>query len=152
MKKNYKSGQSLIEIVIAVALTAILAISLVSTMLVTQRTSQSARNNSEATKLAQEGLELMRVLRDRKGIGELTIGDCNTIEYSSGIGADDLVLYTANCPELIQIENVDFFRTIDIDNGAAANSKLVEVKINWDEQGGQKEVVHKTELSDWDKF
>jgi len=153
------NGQSLIEVVISIALAAILAISLISTTLITQKTSQSAKNNTEATKLAQEGVETIRVLRDRQGYDVLLNGDCYTLEYSVPGNIDSLQFYTARCVtepkgELIQPNNESsFYRTYKIEDAPSSTDvKLVTVTIKWDESGGQKEVKHETIFSNWESF
>jgi len=64
--RNYK-GQTLIEVVVAVGVVVLLAVSLITTNLVTQKTSRSARNTTQATKLAQDYAEKIRIIRDRDG-------------------------------------------------------------------------------------
>lgn len=151
------SGQSLIEVVISIAIAALLAISLISTTLITQRTSHSAKNNTEATKLAQEGIELIRVFRDRQGYSLLTDSTCFYLEESTSGNLDTLGKYPGNCPsspsygELIQLSsNVSFYRTYAV--APAANAKLVTVTVEWDEPGGRKKVENETFLSQWESF
>src|SRR3989344_5718486 len=155
MRKNYRQvsgfrfqvsdslGQSLIEVVISIAIAAILAISLITTTLVTQRTSQSAKNNTEATKLAQEGIERIRVFRDRYGYDLLLNQDCWTLDFTD---INSLQFYDTSCPngELIQPYNeASFYRTYKIgDAPSSTDVKLVTVTIKWDESGGQREVIN----------
>src|SRR3989338_9855914 len=71
-----RRGQSLIEVVIGAGISVILAIALISTSLIVQKTARAAKNNTQATKLAQETIEQLRVMRDRKGFAAIGVGDC----------------------------------------------------------------------------
>jgi len=174
MRKRYKEvtgyrlqvtgflGQSLIEVVISIALAAILAISLISTTLITQKTSQSARNNTEATKLALELTEQLRILRDRQGYDSIkaedlilmTPGDCRLDSSSSlisewdslntGCGNDDVVLGTTIFDRSYSV--------VEISAAPDPERKLITVTISWDESGGQKQVTHDTIFSNWESF
>ena len=60
-------GQSLIELVVVVAVIVIIVGALVFATIASLRNSDLAKNQAQATKLAQEGLEKVRSLRDRNG-------------------------------------------------------------------------------------
>lgn len=60
-----KNGQSLIEVLVAVGVATLLGIALVSTAVLTQKTSRSTQNTAYATKLAQEMVEQLRIFRDQ---------------------------------------------------------------------------------------
>ena len=67
-----QAGQTLIELVIAVAVIVIVVGALVFATISSIRNAQSAKNQTLATKYAQEGLERVRVGRDRnKSISNL---------------------------------------------------------------------------------
>ena len=167
MRRNYKlvsgywslvtgNGQSLIEVVISIALAAILAISLISTTLITQRTSQSARNNTEATKLAQEWVEQVRVFRDRHDFDEL---ETTAVPPLCRIDASDLdpdkwTLQGGVCPVDLVIGTITFRRELSISELVPPdpNKRLLTVRVIWDEPGGQKEVKHDTVFSKWENF
>ena len=150
------SGQSLIEVVISIALAAILAISLISTTLITQRTSQSARNNTEATKLAQEWTEQIRVYRDRHDFDTLEPTATSSICRIDTSGSpDSWALYGPQvCPVEIVKGTVTFRRLLNIAEAVPADpdKRVITVTVSWDEPGGQKQVVHDTVLSRWESF
>ncbi|KKP93685.1 MAG: hypothetical protein UR98_C0003G0055 [Parcubacteria group bacterium GW2011_GWA1_36_12] len=148
MRKNYKLGQSLIEVVISIAIAAILAISLISTTLITQRTSQSARNNTEATKLAQEWVEQLRVFRDRHDFADL---DTNACRLDTQLDPDNWALRGPICPVDVVLGTVTFHRSLIIED-LDSNKKAVTILVTWDESGGQREVKHETIFSDWESF
>jgi len=65
MKKN--QGQSLVEMVVAIAIVMIIIVSLVAVATVSVRNANFSRNQALATKYAQEGIEEARRLRDEGG-------------------------------------------------------------------------------------
>src|SRR5689334_4691422 len=67
MQINNQKGQTLLELVVLVAIVVVVVSSLVFANILTSRNSQFSKNQSQATKLAQEALEKVRTLRDRDG-------------------------------------------------------------------------------------
>jgi|SRR3989338_1164753 len=161
MRKNYRQvsgfrfqvldslGQSLIEVVISIAIAAILAISLITTTLITQKTSQSAKNNTEATKLAQEWVEQLRVFRDRHDFADLDTNACRL--DTSKPKPDEWALGGQVCPVDVVLGTVTFHRLLIIED-LDPNKKLVTILVTWEESGGQKEVKHETIFSNWESF
>ena len=159
----YKKGQSLIEVVIALAVVVALAISLVTASLITQKTSRSATSNTEATKLVQENIEQIRVFRDRKGFSALTNSP------ASGCTGGGLVLVTTNsdplqwtlsnslstpsvaCPETKTLGQTNFSRKLTISDPASASligkQKKVVVTVSWMDSSGTQSVSNDTVLS-----
>ncbi len=145
-----KKGQSLIEVVIALAVVVALAISLVTTTLITQRTSRQARNNTEASKLVQQNIEQIRAFRDRKGFAAfpgdgacyvLIASDPNPSNWSFNSGA-------GICPEVITIDNVAFGRSVQFQT-ISTGKKLVTVIATWVDSGGTEVVKNQTFFTNW---
>jgi prepilin-type N-terminal cleavage/methylation domain-containing protein len=63
--KNSRSGFTLIEVVVSMALLVLVLSGLIGVMLVSQETKVSTKNNLIATNLAQEGIDLVRFIRDQ---------------------------------------------------------------------------------------
>lgn len=63
-----EKGQSLIEVLIVLAITAIMVGALIIVILTGLKNSQYAQNQNKATKYAQETIERIRTLRDRNNI------------------------------------------------------------------------------------
>ena len=61
-------GQTLIEAVVVIAVGIVVVAALVFATIASLRNSQTAKNQAQATKLAQEGLEIVRTSRDRDGV------------------------------------------------------------------------------------
>lgn len=165
MKKDRK-GQSLIEVIIGVGVAVMLAISLITTSLITQRTARSARNNTQATKLAQEYIEQIRVFRDRKGFSALSDGDCLIIVKGSTPEIPDTwSLSNTNCQPLpgedkdgekITLNGVKFYKSVKIvpEAGSPTIKRTITVTIRWNEtsgeNSGEKVVNSQTILTRWE--
>lgn len=147
MRKRFKRGQSLIEVVVSLGVAVILAVSLISTSLITQKTARAAKNNSQATKLAQESIEKIRVFRDRQSFSALTSDSC--LILNSG-NVDPASWSLAGCVngEIISTNNTNFERKIKIED-SSSNTKLVTVTVTWSEPGGVQTVKQQTFLSKW---
>ena len=147
-------GQSMIEVVIGLGVVVLLAISLVTTSLITQRTSRSARNNSQATKLAQETLEQIRIYRDHKGFNALSEGSCYILNATDA----DPLNWSLNsaappCPvgEAITLNSTLFNRYLIIEpDNSNANKKIITVSITWEDSAGKQNVTDQTILTKWD--
>src|SRR3990167_1312201 len=138
-------GQSLIEVVIAMAVIVGLAVALVTTTLVVQKASRTAKNNTQATKLVQQNIEQVRIFRDRNPLGfaAFSTSGCVILDTSDSdpskwtLGSDD-------CPsgKKIPLSNVDFYRKISvgIDPDDPSNSnptkRLITVTVTWTDSGG----------------
>ncbi|OGE08917.1 hypothetical protein A3A60_01010 [Candidatus Curtissbacteria bacterium RIFCSPLOWO2_01_FULL_42_26] len=144
-----RRGQSLIEVVVSAGISVILAIALISTSLIVQKSARAAKNNTQATKLAQESIEQMRVFRDRKGFDALTISTCLALKDADQA---DISMWSltevAGCSE--SIAGTFFKREISIQD-KGINNKLVTVNIKWSESGGEKFVSSQTILSKWEQ-
>ena len=159
-KSGFSSGQSLVEVVVSIGIAVILAISLITTSLITQKSSRSARNNSQATKLVQQTLEQLRVLRDRKGFSVTTFPSAPTATCftfnSTDPDLDNWALSAAaSCPSLqtIPLDVTTFNRNIEMINQGASNEKrLITVTVSWDESGQARMVKSQTFLSLWQEF
>ena len=146
---NLLRGQSLIEVVIGAGISVILAIALISTSLIVQKTARAAKNNTQATKLAQETIEQLRVLRDRKGFAEITSGDCQGLNDTQADEPSSWYL-TSDCGQPVNVgaSGTKFSRKISVIE--YGNNKTITVKVSWEESGGQKFVSSQTILSKWE--
>jgi len=164
---NSGKGQSLIEVVIGVGVAVMLAISLITTSLITQRTARSARNNTQATKLAQGYIEEIRAYRDRKGFSALSApGDCITIvksytppasPTSEQIDPAGWSLSAPNCiapvGELNTLNGVNFYRYLKFEDDISVSpvvKKTITVTVKWNETSGDKIVTSQTILTKWE--
>ena len=143
-----KKGQSLIEVVIALGVVVALSVAIVSTSLFTQSASNSAKNSTQATKLVEQNIEQLRVLRDRRGFSFLTSGagckklDVPNVNDPSGWSISS----AAPCPETLTPEKTTFSRSLTISDDSA-NRKTVKVTVTWVEPKGLLKVENTTKLS-----
>ncbi len=143
-------GQTLVEVIVALGVVVALAVSLVTASLVTQRSARSAKNNTQATKLVQQTIEQLRVLRDRQGFSVLAN---NTYYCVKNTNLDPLswVLepQATNCPKngLVTLNNVDFTPKITISAGANSKQKMITVEVSWMDTSGTQKVTNVTNLS-----
>ena len=146
-------GQSLIEVVIAMAVVVGLTVALVTVTLVVQKTSRTSKNNSQATKLVQQNIEQIRILRDRQGFASLANNDCWVLTNTADINpnnwklANNLSVPPAPCPETVPLNQVEFLRSLKIEDGINFDQKKVTVAVSWADSGGTQSVSNQTILS-----
>src|SRR3989344_5991526 len=156
-RQKLVTGQSLVEVVVSIGIAVILAISLITTSLITQKSSRSARNNSQATKLVQQTLEQLRVFRDRTGFSGLPSAPATTICADFNIvDASNPSTWTfaspaPACPYFELVPNTIFSRQIEFLN-QGAEKRLITVTVSWDESGQTRSVKSQTILGLWQGF
>lgn len=77
-----KKGQSLIEVLITVGIGVVIISSLVSLANFSTRRATGSRQANEASKLSQEGQEIMRHIRDAAIPGAVRISGCNPCSWN----------------------------------------------------------------------
>ena len=156
-RPKFLSGQSLVEVVVSVGIAVMLAISLITTSLITQKSARSARNNSQATKLVQQTLEQLRVFRDRAGFSGLPSAPTTTVCADFNIvDANNpstwaFVTPVPACPYFETIPDTIFSRQIEFLN-QGNEKRLITVTVRWDESGQTRTVKSQTFLSLWQEF
>lgn len=152
-KFRFSAGQSLIEVVVSVGIAVILAVSLITTSLISQKSARIAKRNTQATKIAQETTEQVRVFRDRKGFEALPKTLCYKLSRKSPDDVFTWEFLPVVCADKdtwqpVDSDKVTFFQKIEF-NGKDDDNKLVTVSIGWDEPEGFKFVSSQTILSRW---
>ena len=151
LRLTVNSGQSLIEVVIGMAIATLLTVALVSVTIYTQKLSLSAKNNTQATKLVQQSIEEVRAIRDRRGFDVLTSGTCFKISKPTSDPSTWMLSSAAPCPEIANPSHLagdpDFSRKIEILSGANLERKQVVVTVTWTESSGTQTVTNSTFLS-----
>lgn len=149
-----KKGQSLFEVVVAVAISALIMISIVSLVNNSVQNSSFSRNKTIAGNYAQQATEWLRGERDR---------DINT--FSTNVQTPTWCFKDLNwssaqarkCDgETDQIGGTPFSReatftlsTAQTSEGAIKDVVEVSVRVFWEDSGGVHEVNSVTNLSDW---
>jgi len=142
-------GQSLIEVIVSVGIAVIMAIAIISASLISNKTARTARSSTQATKLAEEYIEEIRVFRDRSGYSALSNDNCYLINMPSESDPGTWTLTTSGCPQTITQSGVDFSRRLIIADGSSAYTKLITAKVTWVDSGGTQTVTSQTILSQW---
>lgn len=142
----------MIEVVVGLAVATLLAVALISTTLYTQKLSRSAKNNTQATKLAQQGIEQVRIVRDRLGFVSLTNSACLQVNTPDVNNPSTWTLVSSGAPCAQSIApsvsgDTTFARNIAIANGTNANQKKVTVTVTWTEGSTPMTVTNITFLS-----
>jgi len=122
-------GQTLIEVVAGIGLLVIVVTALIGMGIVALKTSTSARNRTVAAKLASEGMEIARSVRDQSGL-------------------DAVVSIPAQDIDVDGDGDTDFTRQTDV-SLVAAGKKQVTVAVSWPESSGTKSVSVTSYLTDW---
>lgn len=125
MLHNSEKGQTLIEILIAMSAAVIVLSAITLTIISALSNAQYSKNQNLATQYAQEGMEVVRKIRDN---------DWNTFAGFSGkycLGKGSFSLGSSvpgACPQNIDI----FVREINIENSASCNNGTQAiVRVKW---------------------
>jgi len=144
-------AQSLIEVVVAMAVITGLAIALVTMSLFSQKTAREATNTTQASKLAQENIEQVRIFRDRQGYSAFSsVSDgCHTLGTSNPDPSTWSFSPSFDCltgtGETKTLDKTDFYRKIKIESVSA--TKKVTVTVSWTDSSGTQKVTNTTLLS-----
>lgn len=149
-------GQSLMEMIVVVAMAALVIAALVFATIVSLRNASFAKNQTQATKLAQEGLEKIRSLRDRDGPVNYIIdptaststskfSDLWSISFTCGTGANCYFYFNSTGTlfggTLANFEPIltDFKRQFQIEDNDGGTQKKVTAKVLWTDFSGEHE-------------
>ncbi|MFH1643260.1 MAG: prepilin-type N-terminal cleavage/methylation domain-containing protein [Patescibacteria group bacterium] len=135
-KNNFKKGFTMIEMIIALSVFSIGIIGVFSLISVTASSLDNISNQLIASYLAQEGMEIVRNIRDSNFLkinqGEAINWDDGLLSHTdSGLGADGL-----------------FDRTIEITE-VSSDVRKVCVTVSWTEKGRIYEVKAEENIFNW---
>lgn len=139
-----ESGQTLLEIVVALGVIAVVLTGLVTAVTASLRYGQASKYRSQGVKYAQEGLELTRKLRDTSPWADF-------LAYSNGSGIwclDQAGVWTVStgsgCPI---VAGSTFWRTITF----TVNGTVMDVtsEVSWGQRNLSSTVTLRTFFSDW---
>ncbi len=147
MKKHNK-GQSLFEVILALAMTTLILVALVALVTNSIRNSSYSRNKTYATRYSQEAAEWLRGERDADwdAFSDNVVLACPILPYTQCL--DTLAWGNCGvCSGTEFIENI-FKREVSFSD-IAADSITVEIKTFWTDSQGIHEVRSSTILTDW---
>jgi Tfp pilus assembly protein PilW len=125
MGKN-RSGQSLIEVIVTIVVVTLIVTGLTVAVITSMKSAQSARARSTGAKLTQDGIEIIRNLRDKGwntfigNIGEFCLQDASGLSGSPP------------CPD-IEIGSMKYKRTVEFVPDASNEKMTVNIKVEWNE-------------------
>lgn len=122
MKKN---GQTLLEIVVAVAIILLVLVALVSAVVSANRNAQFAKNQALATQYAHEGLEKARETRDK---------DWKAFSQRSGTETEILGIFT---------------RQMTYTSLEGGKKMEIKVTVSWTDGAGPHKSELRTSLGEW---
>ena len=117
-------GQTLIEVVAGIGLLVIVVTALIGMGVVALKTSTSAKNRTVAAKLANEGMEIARSVRDQSGLSAVV-----------------------NASDSVTVGSVTFTRQRRV--SGPADEKTIVVTVSWPESSGTKSTSVTSYLTDW---
>jgi len=147
-------GQTLIELIVVVVVGAIIISALTFAAIYTIRNAQFAKNQSQATKLAQEGIETVRSIRDRDVTGSISNLTCNSqaVTAFSGLWSCNLSgpcsggicyftlsnsILTGGTNGSFETVGIGLSRQVQIKDGSSFNlEKEVTVLVRWTDVSG----------------
>lgn len=140
-------GQSLVEIVIAISVGVLVVGALTFATISSLRGSDFAQKQSQATKLAQEGIEKVRGIRDRDDIDSagnnfssyFTTSPCGTTVCYFKLRESDGKLTAASSVTDFEILEGGLKRQIVIEDGASSGEKKITSLVKWSDYSGEHE-------------
>lgn len=140
------SGQSLVEVIVAVGAMSLLMVALLALVSLSIRSNRLSQTRAEAVALAEEGIELMRAYRDLSWTDLYAKAGNNygleknwTVE--TGLWID--------CPAGKNIDNF-FTRCVEVITGGA-DQVNIQVVVSWQEGSQTYQTVQTTNLSLWER-
>ncbi len=169
--KAGEAGQSLLELIVVIAVSTMIVGALAFATIFSIRNAQLSKNQSQATKLAQEGIEKVRSIRDRNS--EITVGGGGTLGgrtinsfadlyevYLSRYCEDNIRCYfkfvsdkltrVTNANNNVDFENISSFRrqVLIEDSSQWDSEKQVTVLVQWtDFSCGSNQFCHESRLT-----
>lgn len=154
------SGQSLFEVVVALAVISVVIVSLINVTTVSIRNTSFSRNNTVASRYAQEATEWLRGERDA-GWNTFTTNAHNSSTYC----LNGLSWNSGNCSTLEIIPATPFYRQVSFlcyinnpptpptppppCNNPAINIVEASVTVNWSDAQGSHVVSTPIQFTNW---
>ncbi|MDQ3239384.1 MAG: prepilin-type N-terminal cleavage/methylation domain-containing protein [bacterium] len=167
MKNKFlnQKGQSLIEVLIALSISVIVAVAFTNVTITSVRNAQLAKNQNLSTKFAQQTIEYIRAIRDQDRIVNYpAIGNTWSALWLANLGSSGqcfsldkanirLTLSSCSTDTVITDKagtNTVFMRQIKItDDGAILDKKTIYVEVYWNDSKGKHSAKISTYLTKW---
>lgn len=132
-------GQSLIEVLLALSIAAIILGAITTAVISSLRNAQFAKNQNLATQLASQGIEIIRGIRDREVSLVNYLAECS--QGTCCLDADGTLEFRFSCNQNVGTPDVGsgspylYIRTVEILEGHsgcnATDTYYVEVSVSW---------------------
>lgn len=144
--KKYSKGQSLFEVVLALALSTLIIVALVSLVTNSIKNANYSKNKTQATRYTQEATEWLRGQRDADW-------EIFYVNVTACPPTHEQCLDTLSWPNCGTCSDSEFieeiFKREVVFTSITADSITVEVKTYWTDAQGIHEVRNSTILTDW---
>jgi Tfp pilus assembly protein PilV len=144
-------GQSLFEVVVAIAISAIIIVTIVALVTNSIRNSTFSKNQSLASNYAQQATEWLRGKRD-EDVTQFVAKTGTSTTWCLDSLPDDLAAVRATaCSEDDVITNTNFIREVKFATTTSTGKTLIEadVAVSWDDSQGNHKVTSATSFADW---
>lgn len=141
-----QQGQSLFEIVLSIAIITAIIVGLISLVVSAIRNATFSRNETQASRYAQETTEWLRQERDH---------DFDLFKEKSLTPTwclPELVwIKVGNCTDSDVVTNTSFRREVSFSSSVQSGKTIieVEVKVTWEDSQGEHQVKTVTSFTDW---
>lgn len=145
-KKSLLRGQSLFEVVVALALISVVLTSVVALAVTSIKNASFSKNNAQANRYAQETIEWLRIERDRNwtNFANRSVGGNGRVWCLPSLSWPDS---DGSCAANQVIPGTIFLREVRLVLGV--NLINVAVTIRWNDSSGTRSVVNNTILTNW---
>lgn len=148
--KKYNKGQSLFEVVMAVCIVALMLSGIVALATVSVRNSSYSKNNTIATKYAQEVMEWLRLQRDQDWTGFLSHASTGSGKTTC-LDSEPLSSWGPTITPCPQITSTIFSRLVTLKTDGSGNIATATAEVNWTDGEGTHEVTTETTFTNWNK-
>jgi len=154
MERLLKNGQTLIEILIAVAIVVLVLVAVVSRVVEAVSSANFARNQALATRFAQEGIEWARSQRDLLGWSGLAVYISGNQTYCvPNLSLSIKNITAGSCSPTGMIPGTIFLREVafvySAPGGGAMPFANVTATVSWQDRVGWHRSTQATRLSSW---
>lgn len=145
-----QTGQTLLEVVVVLAVLGLVLGGLVTVVLNGLRNSQFSKNQAQATKLAQEALDSVRIMKSREdcsvfvsGTSYYWINNSSLVWENSGLIVDKI--YSVSLQPICRLQQTstpetigsNFSRSIRLETDGASTSRIkVTAIVSWNDVSG----------------
>lgn len=150
-----QKGQSLFELVVAIAISALIIVAVVSLVTVSIRNATYSKNNALAVSLAQNTVEWLRSQRDENIATFVTnvsvSAPAPTTYCFQNLNWNDLNAF--GCGSSQKVDQTPFLRqgTFTVSTDLVTGKKIYEanISVTWSDSQGSHEVTNITDFTDW---